>query len=325
MRNKPFISVIVLISCAIALTFVPVAKAEYPDKPIEFVTHGGPGGGSDIFTRTIAHILESEGIVKQKIRVSNRRGGSGTVAMDYIASKKGDPYVVMTISTSPLNSMIRGSSRMRYEDITLVTNLVQDVIFLFARQDAPYKDMKGLVGEAKKSKREINIAIGSVGGMEHISAHRVTKSTGVPTNIVSFKSGAGSATALLGGHADLNVGNLNEFMGQIEAKKVKILGAMTEERIPFLPDVETMKEQGYNVVCPQIRGFWAPQDFPSYALKYWEDAFAKVMETKAFDDYLKSISGVKLHLKGKEFRTFLDNFVANMVQDLKELDIYEKK
>ena len=33
------------------------------------------GGGSDTFARTMAHILETEGIVKQKINVVNKPVG----------------------------------------------------------------------------------------------------------------------------------------------------------------------------------------------------------------------------------------------------------
>ena len=151
MRNRLLAYLVVAILCSFTGAFAPQANAAYPDKPIEFVTHGGAGGGSDIFIRTMGAILEKEGIVKQKIRVVNRTGGSGTACMDYFASKKGDPYVLGVISGSPLNTMIRKVSVMRYEDLTLIAGMILDSNLIFARYNAPYNDMKGLMAEAKKT------------------------------------------------------------------------------------------------------------------------------------------------------------------------------
>lgn len=315
----------VLILCAVSVAFVPEAYAEYPDKPIEFATHGGAGGGSDMYARTVAQILEKEGIVKQKIRVTNRTGGSGTVCMDYIASRKGDPYVLGIISMAPLSTVIRKVSVMKYEDLTLMALTTLDPNLIFARYDAPYNNMKELVAEAKKSGRELNLALGSVGGMEHIGVHRTIKTTGMRLNLVSFKSGAGGAVALLGGHADLSVNNYGEMMGQVEGKKLKALGVMTEKRHPLLPDVLTFREQGFDVVAVNPRGFWAPQDFPPAAIKYWEDAFAKLVKTKAYKDYNDSTFGMQTFVTGKELRLYFDDAVASMAQDLKELGLYTEK
>lgn len=325
MKSKLCKCFMMVMACFVAVTLVPKANAEYPDKPIEFATHGGAGGGSDMYARTVAQILEKEGIVKQKIRVANRTGGSGTVCMDYIASRKGDPYVLGIISMAPLSTVIRKVSVMKYEDLILLALTTLDPNLIFARYDAPYNNMKELVAEAKKSGRELNLALGSIGGMEHVSVHRTIKTTGMRLNLVSFKSGAGGAVALLGGHADLSVNNYGEMMGQVEGKKLKALGVMTEKRHPLLPNVPTFREQGFDVVGINPRGFWAPQDFPPAAIKYWEDAFAKLVKTKAYKDYNDSTFGIQTLLTGKELRAYFDNTVAAIDQDLKELGLYTEK
>ena len=324
MRNRLLAYLVVAILCSFTGAFAPQANAAYPDKPIEFVTHGGAGGGSDIFIRTMGAILEKEGIVKQKIRVVNRTGGSGTACMDYFASKKGDPYVLGVISGSPLNTMIRKVSVMRYEDLTLIAGMILDSNLIFARYNAPYNDMKGLMAESKKTGKEMNVAVGSLGGLDQISAYRAGKAIGVPFNIISFKSSAGSATALLGGHADLRVGDHTEMLDP-KAKQVKILGVMSEKRHPLFPDVLTLKEQGFNVTGVQLRGFWAPQAFPPQALKYWEDALGKVVKTKMFKDYNDVSFGTPIFMTGKELRNYTDVIVADMTRDLKALGLFEEK
>lgn len=325
MKSKLFHYLAVLISCAATVAFVPEAYAEYPDKPIEFATHGGAGGGSDMYARTVAQLLEKEGIVKQKIRVVNRTGGSGTACMDYISTRKGDPYLLGIVSVAPLSTVIRKISTMKYEDLTFIVLTTLDPNLIFARYDAPYNNVKELVAYSKKAGREMNLALGSIGGMEHISVHRMVKTTGMPLNMISFKSGAGGAVALLGGHADLSVNNYSEMMGQVEAKQVKALGVMTEKRHPLLPNLPTFREQGFDVVGVNPRGFWAPQDFPPAAIKYWEVAFAKLMKTKAYKDYNDSTFGMQTLVAGKELKAYFDQSVAAMAQDLKELNLFENK
>ncbi len=315
------ISVFIFVSMVIA----PVAKAEYPEKPIEIVVHSAPGGGSDLFARQIAAILEKEGIVKQKIQVVNHTGGGATVALNYLATRKGDPYVFMNTTTGPLTTALRGSSRIKFEELTIVAMLAEDPNLAFTRPDSPYKNMKSVIAEAKKAPKKVNVAVGTIGGSEHICAYRVSKAAGVEFNIVAFKGGGEAATALLGGHVDLSFGNIQEQMGQIEAKKIMALATMSEKRIPFLPDIPTMKEEGINATFMQFRGFWAPQDWPAYAVKYWEDTFEKLMKSPTFKNYLKTNLAVESFRKHEEFKKYITKYAEELQNDVKALEVYQEK
>jgi putative tricarboxylic transport membrane protein len=322
MKNRPYKYLAVLIMCAVAAAFIPDANAQYPEKPIELAVHSSPGGGSDMFARAMGLFLEKEGIVKQKIRVVNRTGGSGTVCMDYLNSKRGDPYVISAISAAPLSSVIRKISALKYEELTFLAMMVMDANVVCAKYDAPYNDMKELVAHFKKSGNEVNVAIGSLGGMDHLGAYRTGKATGLKFNIISFKSSGGSAIALLGGHADIRVGAYTESLDP-KAKQAKILAITSEERNPFFPDVPTLKEQGIDVTGCLIRGFWAPPDCPPYAVKYWETALGKLVKTKAFKDYSAKSFGIINFMTGKELRTWMDTFTADMERDLKALGLFD--
>ena len=326
MKRRALFGSIALVSMVMAMGMVVDARAgEYPDKPMEIVVHSAPGGGSDLFARQITGLLEKEGIVKQKMQVVNRTGGGATVALNYLADKKGDPYTIMNATTSPLTTVLRGSSRIKFEDLTLIAMLAEDPNLAFTRPDSPFKSMKDVIAEAKKAPKKVNVAIGTIGGSEHICAHRVAKAAGVEFNIVAFKSGGEAAVALLGGHVDLSFGNVAEQMGQIEGKKIRPLATMTEKRIPFLPNVPTMKEEGINTVYDQFRGFWSGTGFPDYAVKYWEDAFEKLMGNQAFKDSLKSTQAVESFRRHEEFKQYLTKYVEALSQDVKELEVYQQK
>lgn len=325
MRKKLFVYTLAIMFCVVAMIITVDAKAEYPDKPIEFVVHSSAGGGSDMFSRTIAHILEKEGLVKQKINVNNRTGGSGTVAMNYMADKAGDPYVLMQFTTGPISAILRGSSKMKLEEITFLPMMTMDPNLAFTRTESKFNSMKEVIEYAKKNPNGVSVAYGTVGGSEHICSHRIEKATGVKLNLVGFGGGGPAAVAMLGGHVDLAFGNLEEQMGQLEAGKVKSLGTMTSERIALLPKVPTMIEQGINAVYIQPRGFWAPPNFPDYAVKFWEETLYKLYNSPAFKDYLKKSLAEGSFMKSAETKTFITKFIKELKVDVDELGAFKKK
>lgn len=325
MRRKLFVCSLAVAFCLIAAMVAVEAKAEYPEKTIEFVVHSPAGGGSDLFSRAVANILEKEGIVKQKIQVVNRPGGSGTTSLNYMADKAGDAHVVMQFTTGPLSAILRGSSKFKLEDATFLTMMCMDPNLAFTRIESPYNDMKSAIEFAKKNPDKLSVAIGTVGGSEHVSAHRVAKASGAKLNMVGFGGGGAASVAILGGHVDVGFGNVNEQMGQIEAKQIKPLGVMSPARIPAMPNVLTMKEQGINAVYVQPRGFWAPKGFPDHAVKFWEDAFFKLSKTKAYKDLLNTSYAVDSFMRHEETKAFVDDYVKVLKVDVDELGAYKKK
>lgn len=325
MRRKLWVCSLIAVFSLMAAMAAVEAKAAYPDQPIEFVVHSSAGGGSDMFSRTIALILEKEGIVKQKINVNNRSGGSGTVAMNYMADKAGDPNVLMQFTTGPISAILRGSTKMKLEEITFLPMMTMDANLAFTRKESKFNSMKEVVEFARKNPNGVSVAYGTVGGSEHICAHRIEKATGVKFNLVGFGGGGPAAVAMLGGHVDVAFGNLEEQLGQLEAGKVKSLGTMTPERISTLPKTPTMVEQGINAVYVQPRGFWAPPNFPDYAVKFWEDALGKLYKTAAFQDYLKKSFADGSFMKSAETKTYITKFIKELQVDVDELGAFKKK
>ena len=68
------------------------AQGFKPTRPIEFVSHTGPGGGNDVLARRIAHIAEQEKLLPVRFQVVNKPGGGSVTAMTYMAEKKGEPH-----------------------------------------------------------------------------------------------------------------------------------------------------------------------------------------------------------------------------------------
>lgn len=85
--------------CVMAASGTAAHAQGFPTKPLELVVHTSPGGGTDVFARAVADIITRERLLPQPVTVSNRSGGSGAVAYNYIKSKRGDPHVVLTVAS----------------------------------------------------------------------------------------------------------------------------------------------------------------------------------------------------------------------------------
>ena len=81
---------------------------KFPEKPVTIIVHAGAGGGSDIFSRTLAAGNDKDKFLPQPVVVENKPGGSGAIAFAYVAGKKRDPYFLVTAVTSFLTTPLQG-------------------------------------------------------------------------------------------------------------------------------------------------------------------------------------------------------------------------
>ena len=187
----------------------------------------------DAFQRMVAHFLNDEGIVKPKIQVFNRQGGGAAVAINYVASKKGDPYVLQQWTTSPIMAILRGTTTVKnVMDLTLISSLVEDPNLLVVRPDSKYKSLKDLIEDARKNPDKVRGSVGSIGGTEHVIMNRLEKATGVKFNITAF--GGTAFVPVLGGHTDFTFSTPARRAREREGRKTEIPGKRRRRQGPKL-------------------------------------------------------------------------------------------
>lgn len=308
--KKSFIIALVLgILSPFIITF-QAFSGPYPEKPIEFVVHQAPGGGSDIYTRAIVDMLGREKIVTVPMPILNKGGGSGAVAVEYVAQRKGDPYSIFATTTTVYAAMIRRNVSL--DEFTPLCRLIIDPNIFIVKGDSHYKDVREVITAAKKARKSVKLGMGSIGGTDHQLGYILGKATGVEFNMIHFKTGGEAFTALLGGHVDFVFSNPSETAGQVEAGKLRVLATFTEKRLPFLPNVPTMKEQGFNAGLTLARGFFLTKGVSPEVVKYFEVAFDKLRKTPSWEKYLKDEMVLDGYLSPIEFKKWLE----------KEMDLY---
>jgi putative tricarboxylic transport membrane protein len=285
MAGKKLWLVLLILSLGIHLLMPGDSQAQkFLTKPIEFVCHAGVGGGSDLMARMIQTIIEKEKLCPQPVAVVNRSGGGGAIAFAYVAGKRGAPHFWLTATTSFLTTPLLGKSKYNYRDFTPLVNLAYDDFFVTVRADSSYKTMKDLIEDAKKRPGDLRTGGTYAPGTDAITSHLIEKAASVRFNYIPFKSGGEAMIALLGGHLDMFYPNPGEALAQVEAKKVRILAVASEKRLAAAPNMPTLKELGINAAFQQVRSIAAPKDLPPEAVRYYEELFRKLADSKLWKE-----------------------------------------
>jgi len=299
----------------------PAASQEFkPSKQIETVVHTGPGGGSDLFARAIAEMLQKEKLISQRMQVVNKSGGGPAVAMAYLAEKKGDTHTVGFYTgvwvTNPLTTV---EATVTLKDLTPITRLVLEPAVIAVKADSPYKTVKDFVEAAKKNPKQLNQSGGTILSRDNLMRLLLQKATGAQWNFISFPSGGERLSNLLGGHVQMMVIEPQEAGEQIRAGNLRVIATLTEKRLASLPNVPTIKEQGIDVpLIPQARGLLLPPAAPKEVIAYWEGVFDAFVKTPTWKQYVEQNQFEDAYLKGAALNKFIDALKDQMREVLKE-------
>jgi putative tricarboxylic transport membrane protein len=305
---------------AMAISLPAHAQGFKPSKPIEFVTHTGPGGGGDVLARAIAAAMDKEQLLPVRMQIANKTGGSGATAMAYLVEKKGEPHTIAVYTglwfTNPL---MRQEAKVTMRDLTPVVGLVREPAMLVVKADAPYKSLKDFIDAAKKSPGQLKQSAGSIGARDWVVRQLLMKNTGANWAYISFPGGGERIAALLGGHANIMLIEPQEAGEHIRAGNMRVLAAVSEKRLAPFPNVPTVKEAGFDVPnVPQVRGIVAPPGIPADALAYYEELFAKFVKTPSWKKYLEDQLFDDGFQRSTELSKFIDQYSETVRGILKE-------
>ena len=145
---------------------------------------------------------------------------------------------------------------------------------LAVRADSPIKSVKDLVERIKADPQSISVSVGSArGATPHFVYALVAKAAGVDPRrlkVVTFGGAADSVTNLLGGHIDLLSGSVDNVIPHVQSGAMRVLGISSARRVAALPNVPTLKEQGYDVVQGGWIAVMAPRGLTDAQIAWWE-------------------------------------------------------
>ncbi|MCW2310041.1 tripartite tricarboxylate transporter substrate binding protein [Rhodobium gokarnense] len=287
----------------------PVAAEPIVDN-IHFLVPGGAGGGWDGTARGTGEALTKSGLVGTA-SYENMSGGGGGKAIGYLIENAASSHDTLMVNSTPIIiRSLTGVFPQNFRDLTLVAGTIGDYAALVVNSDSKINSMKDLLDAYKADPSKVAIGGGSVpGGMDHLVAAMVMEAAGedpVAVKYIPYDAGGKAMAGLLSGEIQALSTGFSEAVALAEAGEVKIIGVTAPERVPAYKDAPTMKEQGIDVTFVNWRGFFGPPGLPADKLAKYQEVFAKMYDTEAWEEVRARNGWVNIFNSGDDFKTFLE-------------------
>lgn len=261
-----------------------------PEGPIEFTVGAGAGGSPDVIMRTIAQIMNEEGIVENPIVIQNRSGAGHSNAYNHVLGLPGDENTLLTMASPVFTTPIVQGTPSVVDQVTPIAGFIQSELVLLTTPDSPFNSLTDMVAAATAEPGRVRVAGGASGGNDHIATGLIESAAGITLTYIPHESGGAARATFLGGNVELHFATLAEGMEQIAAGTAKPLAILSEERRTeeAYANVPTAKEQGVDVVYTQFWGVAGPADLDPAVAAWWADKFRKATESQTWQDGLKA-------------------------------------
>lgn len=302
-----------------ALALVGAAHGAYPERPINLIVNYSPGGGTDLVARAIAKQVEP--FLGQSVVVMNRPGAGGTIGVSAVASAKPDGYTIgiVTSSTLAIAPHVLSVPYDPMNDFQLIAGIGEYLYGTSVPVDSPFKTLDDLIQYARENPGKINYGVTGLSVNNNLAMVKLMQAANVKMTPVVFKNTIDEVTAVLGGHIDVTNQDPPAVVGHIHSGKLRLLASFSKDRWTWVPDVPTVREQGYDFSVGASLGVAAPTGVPEEIMLKLRDAFKKAAETPEFRKAVDSIYLIPRYRDHGDWKAELETaFHENekMVRDL---------
>lgn len=220
-----------------------VAQSDFPSRPIHVLLGFPPGGGADILGRHFVARLQA--VSGKQFILENKPGASGNLAVGLAANARPDGH---TIFIGPSSTMV--GSRFFFKDVTWdatknfvpLGSLIEGAFVLVVGGNAAPKSVAELTAFLK-SRPNNRFAFSNQVGL--LAANYYKAKAGFPAEAVSYKSAPEAFPDLQNGLIEFMVSDGTSSVQPIRDGRLRALATTTANRHPALPDLPTLREQGF--------------------------------------------------------------------------------
>jgi tripartite-type tricarboxylate transporter receptor subunit TctC len=269
----------------------------YPSGTVEMYVGASPGGSSDLISRAVSKGLSDK--LGASFPVINREGANGALAAAEVGKAKPDGSVIAIQNASlftitPL--AVSTAEVTTIDDFDVVYGVSRDDYVLVTSPASGYKTL----ADIEKSPRVVRYGTTGVGTGAQLAAALLFKSTDVASQPVPFDGGAPALAAVLGNQIDVASLQVGEAIENIQSGKLTPLTVFGPERIEYLPQTPTAKEQGLDVEVAQYRFMTVPKGTPQEVEDKLIEGMKATFETESYKAFNKQNSLTPMEQPGDQ-------------------------
>ena len=250
---------------AASVTLPGRASAQAVTKPVKIIVGFPAGGGTDVIARLFAEKLR--GPYASTVLIENKPGAAARLSVEFVKNADPDGTVMLYTPDFPITVYPSSFKSLPYDslrDFTPVAPTAKSMLTFNVGPMVPstVKSLRDFVEWCKANPDRANFATTAAGGTPHFVGVMLSNASGVKMTAVHYRGGAPAMQDLIGGHIASAVNPTSEAMPLAETGQLRILAVTGSQRSKFLPNVPTIKEQGYDVVLDTWSGIFLPSKTP---------------------------------------------------------------
>jgi tripartite-type tricarboxylate transporter receptor subunit TctC len=296
-----------LVGAATALPRYASAAAEaWPSKAVRLVVPFAPGGSSEIVARATA--IELSKLLGQSVYVDNKPGAAGNLAMSEVARADDQHTLILGhIGTLAVNPFI--FPKLPYDpnkDFKPISLLAQVPSLYVVRADLPVKNLKEFIALAKAKPGALNYGSAGNGSAGHLAFEYLKMASNTFILHVPYRGTGPQLTDLMGGRLEAAAVGAPAVLQFIRSGKLRCIATGTSQRIPQLPDVPTVAEQGFpGFEMTQWYGLMAPANLSQANADRLAAAAAKAVREPTAVKLLETDASIPVGSTAAEFAKFI--------------------
>ncbi|MBO0678580.1 tripartite tricarboxylate transporter substrate binding protein [Mycolicibacterium sp. S2-37] len=275
---------------------------DYPSGTVEMYVGASAGGSSDLISRAVSKGLSEN--LGASFPVINREGANGALAAAEIANAEpnGSKIAIQNASLFTITPLAVAENEVtNLDSFDVVQGVSRDDYVLVTNPASGYRNLD----DVKKATQVVRYGTTGVGTGAQLSAALLFKTSNVNSQAVPFDGGAPALAAVLGNQVDVASIQVGEAIENIQSGKLTPLAVFGPERIEYLPEVPTAKEQGLDVEVTQYRFMTVPKGTPQDVRDRLIEGMKATFATQAYKDFNKQNSLTPMELSGEEVVTQL--------------------
>jgi tripartite-type tricarboxylate transporter receptor subunit TctC len=267
----------------IAAAATAAVAQEYPSKPVVIVVPAAAGGPTDTLTRQLAAAMS--GALKQQLLVDNSGGAGGIIGINKAAKARPDGYTLLLyhigMATAP--ALYRKLPYDTLNDFEYIGQVADVPMMLIAKKTLPPGSFAEFLTYARANRDKLTYANAGIGSASYLCGLLFMSTIQAEFTTVPYKGTGPAMNDLVGGQVDFMCDQTTNTVPQIRSGNIKVYGVTTIARLPSLPDVPTLDEQGLKGFDLVVwNGLYAPKGTPKPALDKLVAALQSAVQNPSF-------------------------------------------
>jgi tripartite-type tricarboxylate transporter receptor subunit TctC len=230
---------------AFATSGAGFAQETFPTRPVRIVIPYSPGSVADVFARIVAQNMGAQW--NGSIVVESKSGANGSIAAEEVARAAPDGYTWLLVTTFFTASPAL-DAKLRWDpvrDFISVGQICRAPNFFIVPSSLPVKNVAEYVALAKAKPGTLNYSHPGKGSTGHLGFELFKRLAGIDVTAIGYRGYPQMVPDIASGLITSTFLSANQALAQVQTGSIRIIGAVSDGRSKYFPDVPTMAEQGF--------------------------------------------------------------------------------